>query len=78
MLALLCAVLVTPMADGFSSNWATRLFIDVYGPDFAGLFRMAWFMIVGAIVFFAARAGIAVAIAFLTSWGAMRFGLLPI
>ncbi|MEM6712828.1 MAG: hypothetical protein AAF590_11185 [Pseudomonadota bacterium] len=78
MLALLCAVMVTPLADGYSADWATRLFIGVYGPDFAGLFRMAWFFVVGAVVFFAARAGLAIALTMLSSWAVFRFGLLPI
>lgn len=78
MLALLAAVLVTPMADGFSANWATGVFVSVYGPDFAGIFRMAWFVIVGAIVFFTARAGLAIALTLLSSWTVYRFGLLPI
>lgn len=78
MLALLCAVMITPMADGFSANWAVGMFIDVYGPGYAVLFRAAWFVITGAIVFFAARAGLAIGLTMLSSWAVMRFGLLPI
>lgn len=78
MLALLCAIMVTPMADGYSADWAVGLFIDVYGSGYGGLFRAAWFIIVGAIVFFAARAGLALALTLISSWAVLRFGLLPI
>ncbi len=78
MLATIAAVMITPFANSLTVNWATGTFIDVYGADFAGLFRMAWFCITGAAVFFAARAGLAIALGLLSTWAVMRFGLLPI
>lgn len=78
VLALIAAVLITPFVDQWSAPFVMNTFIAVYGPDFAGLFRLAWFFIAGAAVFFAAQAGIAIALMMLSSWAVLRFGLLPI
>lgn len=78
VLALICTVLITPVIDGWSADWASRAFIDVYGTSWVGLFRAAWFFVVGAAVFYAARAGLAIALTLFSSWAIYRFGLLPI
>ena len=77
-LALLCAVVITPWADDQSVRWAVGMFTNVYGPDFAGIFRVVWFLVVGAVIFYASRAGLAIGLTMFSSWAVMRSGLLPI
>lgn len=77
-LALLCAAMITPWAAGQSEAWAVGMFMQVYGPDFAGAFRIIWLIAVGASIFFASRAGISIALTMVSAWAVMRFGLLPV
>lgn len=78
VLALACAFLITPEIDSRTINWALRTFTDTYGTDFLWFFRWGWFALIGAGVFYAARAVLALALMMLSGWAALRFGLLPV
>ena len=78
VIAIVCTILLTPEIDSRTAEWAMRSFVSAYGPDIAGLFRPCWFLIIGAGIFFFARAVLAVGLAMISGWAAMRFGMLPI
>lgn len=76
ILALICAILLTPSIDDVTGQWATQAFVKVYGTELSDLFRLVWFLVVGAGVFYLSRAGIALALMMISGWAVFRFGLI--
>lgn len=76
VIALLCAVAFTPEADKRTVDYVMTAAVQAYGYDFAWFFRAAWFVLLGAGIFYLARAMVAIALMLLTSWAVMRFGLI--
>lgn len=76
ILALICAILLTPSIDEVTGQWATQAFVKVYGAELSDMFRLVWFLVVGAGVFYISRAGVALALMMISSWAVLRFGLL--
>lgn len=74
VLAIVAAFLLTPVLDRHTVDFVVSTAIETYGSDIAWFARYGWMLSVGAMVFFLARAGIAIAIMLISSWAILRFG----